>query len=174
MDEIEVPLEQAQEHIHEAAHHEGHTGMNSLAAVMSAFLAVVAAVSALFAGHFANEAMIEQIQSSDKWAYYQAKGIKLAIAQLHQETAPSEETKAKIEQYQEDQKEIQAQAEEKEAESRVFLRKHETLAAAVTFFQVAIAITAIAILTRRRNFLGLSVTLGIIGIVVAALGFLRG
>ena len=31
------------------------------------------------AGHHSNEAMIEQIQASDHWGYYQAKGIKAAV-----------------------------------------------------------------------------------------------
>ncbi len=48
-------------------------------ALSTAILAVVAAVSALFAGHAANEAVLEQIEASDKWNFYQAKSIKESV-----------------------------------------------------------------------------------------------
>src|SRR6478672_9322706 len=85
--EIEVPIEKIQEDINHAAHHADSASakMMNRAALLSAFLAVFAAISALFAGHYANEAMIEQIQSSDQWSYYQAKGIKLSLAELKQQ-----------------------------------------------------------------------------------------
>src|SRR4051794_12841744 len=116
MDEIEVPLEKVQEDIqHLSSHGSGHSPpMMNMAALLSAFLAVAAAVSALFAGHYANEAMIEQIQSSDHWSYYQAKGIKTALAEFRNQTEHSAELDAKIEKYHADQEEIKKQAEEKE------------------------------------------------------------
>ena len=174
MDEIEVPLEKIQEDMHHALHHEGggNAGFMNRAALLSAFLAVVAAISALFAGHFANEAMLEQIRSSDQWSYYQAKGIKLAIAELRNDSHPSKEAEEKIEGYKEDQKEIQTEAKEKEKESRDLLHKHESLAASVTLFQIAIAMTAISVLTRKRTFLFGSSILGFVGILWMIKSFL--
>ena len=81
MVEIEVPLEQTQEHLQHAALHGGSENGFSLinvGAVLSALIAVFAAICALLAGHYSNEAMIEQIKSSDQWSYFQAKGIKSA------------------------------------------------------------------------------------------------
>ena len=77
-EEIEVPTEHLHETIHEAAegHHPHMAGFNMQVALSTAILAVVAAVSALFAGHAANEAVLEQIEASDKWNFYQAKSIK--------------------------------------------------------------------------------------------------
>ncbi len=165
MSEIEVPLEQVQEGIHHAAAHGGGANPSFMnrAAMLSALLAVVAAISALFAGHYSNEAMIEQIQSSDQWSYYQAKGIKLSLAEFRNETNPSPAMPAKLAKYKTDQQEIQTKAKEKEAESREHLRRHESLAAAVTIFQIAIALTAISVLTRKRRYLGLAGTLGVSG-----------
>ena len=180
MEEIEVPLEQIQENIHEAVHGHGHEGggegggartFMARAAILSAVLAVLAAISALFAGGYANEAMVEQIQSSDKWAYYQAKGIKKAIAELKQATVEHEDS-AKVEKYKEDQEEIKKQAEEKEKESELHLRKHESLAACVTFFQVAIAMVAIALLSGRKSFLFGSLGLGALGVLFMIRTFL--
>ena len=163
MEEIEVPLEKTQEDLQHAIAHGTNPGMGSLAAVMSAVLAVAAAVSALFSGHFANEAMLEQIKSSDHWSYYQAKGIKLAITELRSQSDPSPALREKIEKYKSEQEEIQTLAQEKEEESRRHLLRHEKLAASVTFFQVAIALTAIAVLTRKRRFLSVAGGLGILG-----------
>ncbi len=168
MSEIEVSLEKIQEDMQHALTHGGatsHPHMMNLAAMLSAFLAVAAAICALFAGHFANDAMIEQIQSSDRWSYYQAKGIKLAITELRNQTDASPELGEKIAKYKAEQEEIKAEADAKENESRQHLARHEKLAASVTFFQVAIALTAIAVLTRKRRFLLFAGGLGILGLV---------
>ncbi|MBC7740841.1 MAG: DUF4337 domain-containing protein [Bdellovibrionaceae bacterium] len=167
MDEIEVPLEQSQEHINHAALHADskNQSMMSMAAVLSAFLAVAAAISALFSGHYANEAMIEQIRASDQWAYYQAKGIKAGLVQMHYELSPSEKLKQKIEVYKEEQEKINEKANVLEESSRHHLHLHESLAASVTLFQVAIALTAIAVLTRRKHFLWVSTSFGLLGLL---------
>ena len=160
MSEIEVPIEAIQENIHHAAQHassEERTFMNT-AAILAALLAAAAAVSALFAGHLANEALLEQIQASDKWAYYQAKGIKASIAELKQSTGT--ETAKGADEYKAEQAEIQTEAKQREHESRAHLIRHEALAASVTFFQIAIAITAIAVLTRKRVLFMGSIGLG--------------
>lgn len=175
MDEIEVPLEKVTEDMHHAVHHHEGGAMNSMmnrAAIMSALLAVLAAVSALFAGHYANDAMIEQIQASDHWTYYQAKGIKLAITEMRHENAADDHFTEKIEQYKADQEKIKDQAEEKQHEAEEHLRVHQGLAAAVTFFQVAIALTAIAVLARKRRFLGAALGIGLFGVVWMVKSFL--
>ena len=90
MEAPEVPLEAAQEHIHEHAHGHGEGSTKSRwilgVALSSAIVAALAAVASLSAGHHANEALLAQIdannqilKASDKWSYYQAKGVKLAV-----------------------------------------------------------------------------------------------
>ena len=170
MSEIEVPIEGIQEHISHAAHHasdDERTFMNT-AAILAALLAAAAAVSALFAGHLANEAVLEQIQASDKWAYYQAKGIKASISEL--KTSNGVEGAKAADDYKAEQAEIQKEAKQLEHESRAHLLRHETLAASVTFFQIAIAITAIAVLTRKRILFVGSIGLGIAGLAWALKG----
>jgi hypothetical protein len=77
-EEIEVPTEHLHEELEHAAHHSQESWI-MFVALTAALLSVLAAISALFAGHYANEAMLEQIQASDQWAFYQAKGIKAAV-----------------------------------------------------------------------------------------------
>ena len=75
MERPEVPLEQSQEEIAHHAHHATEKWILGVA-LTAAFLAVLAAITSLMAEHHANEAMLDQIRSSDKWSFYQAKSIK--------------------------------------------------------------------------------------------------
>ena len=155
MEEIEVPTELLQEKMHERAL-ESEENWILKVALTAAILAVFAAIAALLAGHYANEAMIEQLKASDQWAYYQAKGIKSVVLQskmdmikeMGKEVKVADQEKAA--QYKEEQKEIDKTAREKESISSEDLLLHNKLARAVTVFQIAIAICAISALTRRK------------------------
>jgi hypothetical protein len=177
MEEIEVPLEKIQQDIEHAVEHAAHANWVSWSALLSAIFAVMAAVAALKAGQLANEAMIDQIRASDQWAYYQAKGIKGNLAEAKHELlsamgksvpADSAEKAAK---YREEQREIKESAEEKEHASAHAFERHEIFSQCVTFFQVAIALTAIAVLSRRKQLLYISGAMGIAGIFFLSRGF---
>ncbi len=170
MEEIEIPLEQVQENAHHATHGDTAKGWISWAALSSAIIAVCAAVAALMAGQHANEAMIDQIKASNDWNYYQAKGVKSAILGSKLDTlkemgkAPSEADSAKVEQYKKDQEEISERAKEHEKASEEHLLIHERVARSVTMFQVAIALGAVAILSRKRRFFFGSLALASLGV----------
>ena len=170
-EEIEVPTEHLHETIHEAAegHHLHMGGFNMQVALSTAILAVVAAVSALLAGHAANEAVLEQIQASDKWNFYQAKSIKesvlstkLALIVAMGKTIEGKDTQKAVE-YKTEMEEIKKEAEAKEAESGKHMHEHVVLARAVTLFQIAIALAAVAVLTKKRPLWLASLALGVIG-----------
>jgi hypothetical protein len=177
MEEIEVPTEQLTEEIHHAAH-ESHSRWISWVALTSALLAVFAAVTALLAGHHANEAMIEQLRASDQWGYYQSKGIKHAVLASKVELLESMDRKAsdkderKLEQYKKEQDEISEKAKELEASASAHLGHHMIFARGVTMFQVAIGIAAIAVLTRRRRYFLVALGFGGAGLVFLAQGLL--
>src|SRR5881628_1690579 len=111
MEEAEVPLEHLQEQTHHAAEH-GGTPWISWVALSTAILAVLAAIAGLLSGKHANEAMIAQIEASDQWAFYQAKGIKAAVldAKMTLTAAPTDQDHEKAAKYQEEQGEIQREA----------------------------------------------------------------
>src|ERR1700747_2746114 len=117
MEEAEGPLEHLHEKVHERAEHSRETVI-SWVALSTAILAVLAAITGLLSGQHANEAMMNQIEASDQWAYYQAKGIKAAVldAKMTLSGAPNEQDKSKAERYQEEQTEIQNEAKVKETE----------------------------------------------------------
>jgi hypothetical protein len=176
MDEIEVPTEHLHEQLHERTHQSEEKWI-LLVALTAAILAVFAAIAALLAGHYANEAMIEQLQASDQWAFYQAKGIKFVVLeskidllkQMGEEAKP--EDLEKCSQYKEEQKEIQSQAHEKETASAKKLVLHNKLARSVTVFQIAIALCAISALTKRKWLWFGSLLLGVLGILLMGLVF---
>ncbi len=169
-EEIEVPTEKLHESIHEEAEKSGEKWVLWVA-LSTAILAVLAALSSLMAGHHANEALIEQIQASDQWAYYQSKGIKSTVLESKIETLGalgkqiSTKDEEKFKNYKKEQAEIEEKAKEKEKSSASHLKAHSILAKAVTVFQIAIAVSAISVLTRRKWLWYGSGILGLIGLI---------
>ncbi len=179
MEDPEVPTE----HLHEAMEHRAGHGKAPWTlgvALSSALLAGLAAVCSLLAGHHSNEAMIEQIRSSDKWAYYQAKGIKAAVLGSKLELLEAEgrpvapRDRQKMLDYKKEQDDIAAEAAAGERAAEGHLKRHVVFARAVTLFQIAIAIGAIAALTNRRLFWHVSLAFGLVGILFLAQGWLAG
>src|SRR4051794_20468069 len=119
MEEAEVPLESIQEHLHHTASHSPERWI-SWVALSTAILAVLAAITGLLSGQHANEAMMSQIEASDQWAYYQAKGIKASVldAKMTLTANANEEDRTKAERYQEEQAEIKKEAENKQSEAK--------------------------------------------------------
>jgi hypothetical protein len=176
MEEIEVPTEHLHEEIQEKAE-EQKERWTMYVALSTAFMAVMAAVAGLLAGHHANEALIERVKASDQWNYYQAKNLKSEIASntdkiLHAlaPQAPIEDHTKDIARYEKEKEAIKAKAEEAEKQSEWHLNRHVPLASAVTAFQIAIAISAIAILTRRRKLWYGGILLTLVGLVFLLLG----
>lgn len=162
----EIDLDSLHEHVHEAAEHEGGRFLK-LVALSTAILAALAAIGSLQAGATVNEALLlktesTQLQSraSDQWAYYQAKGVKGAIAQGASNSwqaagkpVPAALTAAAAG-YATQQRDISRQATQleherdaKSAEADHLLHRHHGFANAVALFQVAIALGAVTALT---------------------------
>lgn len=172
MEEMEVPTEKLHETIEEQVEdavekNERKGGM--LIAISTALMAVFAAMASLLAGHHADEAVIEQIRASDKWAFYQAKGIKDEI--LSFSNSPDKATRSA--KYKSEQAEIQTEAKESEAESLAHLEHHTILARAVTLFQISIAISAIAILTKKRLLWFISLGISCVGLFFFITGIIK-
>ena len=176
MEQPEVPLEQVHEHIEHHAHHAEPDSFIPKVALSTAIIAALAAITALLAGDHANEAMVSQIQASDKWAYYQAKGIKSGVLSTKIALLEAMEKKAsakdeeKLAEYKKEQEEISKEATALQHESSEHLAKHKKLAAGVTLLQIAIAIGAISVLTKRRLFWGVSLAFALGGVIFLYLG----
>jgi hypothetical protein len=181
MDDPEVPIEQLQEDIH---HHVAHQSerWTLWVALSCALLASLAAVASMSAGHYATEAMMSQIESANQWSYFQSKSIKEAQLKTKMElleTLGKPKTASdtiKATEYHEEKAQIQKTAEELAREAKHSLGTHHILARSVTLFQIAIAIGAISVLTKRRPFWYVCLAFGMIGVVfvVQAAIFARG
>jgi len=134
------------------------------------FTAIIATVGALFgymggatqanAGLYKNNAAIKKTEASNQWNYYQAKSSKQNLSELALELAPSSKTdyyKEQIQRYKAEKADIKLAAEKLEAESLHWddasdaqMHQHHRWAQATTLLQVAIALAAIALLTRKR------------------------
>jgi len=175
-EETEVPTE----HLHESIEKELERTEERWilrVALSAALLAVFTAIASLFAGHHANEAVLEQIQASDQWSHYQAKGIKSMLLQSKVNLLKAldkpidEEDEKKLAQYSEDQKDIEEKAREAEESSHRSFAIHNTLAKSVTVFQISIALCAIAALTKRKPLWYVSLLFGGGGIGLLILAF---
>ena len=187
----EIETDKLHEAILEEMEKEG-SGFLKRIALTTAVLAAFAAIAALKAGATVNEALVLktestrlQAQASDRWAYYQAKGLKAAV---QESTASAWEAAGKIPppkiseqlaRYSREQAEIKTSAEEKEkerdeksAEADHLLHRHHRFANAVALFQVSIALGALAALTRNRLVWWGSMLLGLSGIPLFILAFL--
>ena len=183
----EVETEKLHEAIHEEPEREGGAFLRQIA-LSTAILAALAAVAALRAGATVNEALVLkteatrlQAEASDQWAYYQAKGVKAAVQEAMRASwiasgkQPPAELAEKERRYAEEQKEIQEKAREKERErdersheADHLLHQHHRFANAVAFFQVSIALGAVAALTRNRLVWLGSMLVGLAGLATGA------
>ena len=173
MEDPEVPLE----HLHEEIHHhakETNESWTMGVALSSAVLASLAAVASMSAGHYSTEAMVCQIESANQWSYFQSKSIKESqlksktelLEALSKPVADADKDKAA--EYRRDKEQIQRKADELGKDAKRFMGMHHILARSVTMFQIAIAVGAISVLTRRRAFWLVSLAFGGIGLVFAA------
>jgi hypothetical protein len=173
MAEIEDFSENIHEQSNEHAHHilsEGKEKWVLYVALTTAIIAVLAAITGLIANDHADEAMLAQIKSSDQWAFYEAKSIKSEeiatsnkiLVALGKTVAPQDS--AKIKSNKADQAKIMADAKDLQKESIDHGVKHKILARGVTLFQIAIAIGAISIITKRKILWITSVGFAAIGI----------
>ena len=189
MPEEDLETGELKEHLdHAVEHGEGGPRWTQYLSVSTAVLAVLAAVASLQSGAYSNDALLakndgvlQQAKASDAWSYYQAKGTRATVvatqAEVLAESNPTAASRMREEatRYRDEQKEIQNQARElekkvKEDDERAeaLLERHHLYAKAVTFAQIAIALSAIAALMRKKWlwFMGLAAGVGGIAFMV--------
>lgn len=171
-------------HDHELEHAaaEGHAGQ---LAVITAVLATVGAIFAYMggatqanAGLYKNDAAIKKTEAANQWGFYQAKSSKQNLAELAIDIGPVDRKAYYTEQakrYQTEKADIKAKAEQLEEESKAFeekseqeMHQHHRWAQATTILQVAIAMAAIALLTKRKWSEYLVFGLGSVGLALGA------
>ena len=156
-------------HDHEVEHVAQHGGdsFTSRLAVLTAVLSTVGAIFGYMGGHsqnaallLKNEAAIQKTSASNQWNYYQAKSNKQNLAELSitlTSGEAQEKYKQEVERYKQEKTEIKVEADKLEAlakeadkKSEAEMHVHERWALATTLLQIAIALAAITLLTRKR------------------------
>jgi hypothetical protein len=174
-------------HIEHVAHH-GGDDFTSRVAVLTAILSTIGAIFGYMGGHsqnlallYKNEAAIQKTAASNQWNYYQAKSNKQNLAELSV-TLTSGESQEKfsqaIDRYKKEKEEIKAEAEKLETiakevdhKSGVEMHVHERWALATTLLQVAIALAAITLLSRKRWLLIGVYSAACLGVVAGGMGY---
>ena len=187
---VHGPHDHAIEHAAQGGDHGGGDSFVSRIAVTTAILSTLGAVGGYEAGHtqnaallYKNEAAIQKTAASNQWSYYQAKSNKQNLAELSVTLTRGEDRerfKQEIERYKKEKSDIKADAEKFEAAARDADKKsdmemhvHGRWALSTTLLQVSIALSAIALLTRKKWLLyGVFGAAGI-GVAFGAMGFLH-
>lgn len=177
-------------HDHELEHAAQHEP-KGMAGQLAVATAVIATVGALFAymggatqanaGLYKNDAAIKKTEAANQWAFYQAKSNKQNLAEVAIDLAP-EPRKAfyaeEAKRYKAEKNDIMVEAKKLEDESREWdkkseeqLHQHHRWAQATTALQIAIAMAAIALLTRSKGLEKGVFVLSGLGVVLGALAW---
>jgi hypothetical protein len=171
-------------HLEHAAKHGADDSFQSRIAVTTAIVATVGSIFSYMGGVtmsnailYKNNAAIRKTEASNQWSYFQSKGSKQNLAELGfilTEGAKKKTFSEDVERYKTEKEAIKIKSEKLEKESEAWdekseqeLHQHHRWAQATTVLQVAIALAAISLLTRKRW-----LTQGVFGL--AGLGVLLG
>jgi hypothetical protein len=164
--------------------------MNYLA-LTTIILAVCATLSTFKGAGYSTRSVLAQTQAANQWSYYQAKSIKGYLYDIQKESleleakkiksskAMSAEYEKKIEIYNQKIKKYDEEKAviSKEAKKLEFVRddaqKHSQIfGLAVIFLQIAILLSGIAALMKKKYIWILGLGAGVVGLVYFANGFL--
>jgi hypothetical protein len=166
------PTEHVQEHIHHQAGHSDASKWIVAAATTAAILAAFAAAAGALATSHLTQSTLIRIQANDDWNYYQAKSIKSSLldtriyyAQLSKVEPRGSDLEKKAE-YAKQVPEIQASARKLEKLSKRHLESHETFESAATLFHISIAVVAISVVAKRKEFWYVAMFGGAAGIFI--------
>ena len=161
-------------------------------ALTTVILALCATMATFKGGGYSTKSVLTQTQASDQWAFYQSKSIKGYLYELHREklqldlkamgssfspeavtdyTSRIEAAGTKIKKYEEEKDGIQKKAKELEAFRTDCGAHSSAFGMGVIFLQIAIVLSSIAALLKRRVLWYAGLIVGVLGIVHFANGF---
>ena len=169
--------------IQELHEHAEHTHANPQLLPVSftiSLLAVLVAVVTLMGHRTHTEEVVTQIKASDTWAEYQAKNIRyhnygsfadvvaiLPGAAKDKSAKVQERFRQQSEKYNHEKDDLQAEARKLESEVVTERRKANRYDFGEALLEMALVITSITLLTRRRPFWYVGMGFGALGIIVA-------
>ena len=184
----DAPAE-AHEHMEHALHAEhANSPLVSRVTITIAALAVLAAVAGsletLESGEAiiaANSAVLDQDRATDSWNLYEARSIKKYMLQIASGGSGPEVASYREKAKSEESGETEAEATAKQQETRrdrdlaaseTHERRHHNLTIGTTLIEMAIALSTVAIITRRTWPWMSALVVGGLGTLIAALAYL--
>jgi len=176
--------EELQELQENAEHGANERSLAPVTLTMAIFAVLVAAVSLL--GHRAHtEELLLQTKATDQWAYYQAKDIRRRSYEVFldeislvtpQNANLAGEIKNKyskeVARYAKEQDEIEAEAKQAENEVAIERRRADRFDLGEVMLEAGLVICSITLMTRKRAFWQSGSLLGLVGLGIAAAGFM--
>jgi hypothetical protein len=161
-------------------------------ALTTIIFAVAATLSTFKGGGYSTRSVLSQEQASNKWSYFQSKGMKLYLYETQRDVleldllkTPKNEKEVvaayqqKIAEYAKSVKRYEQEKSEikKEAESFELMRdeakKHSNeFGMAVIFLQISILISSISALIKRKYLWQMAIGVGAVGLIYFLNGFL--
>ena len=166
------------------------SGMAGKLAVMTAVLATVGAMFSYMAGAtqadaglFKNDAAIKKTEAANQWALYQSKSGKQNMSELGLRLSVPDEKpffEKEVKRYDAEKAVVKREAEKLDkvseqfdAKSEAQMHQHHRWAQATTVLQIAIAMAAIALLTKRRWLEKAVFVVSGVGLIVGLLAYIH-
>jgi hypothetical protein len=183
------PVLDAREHAEHAEHaaHERDPFISRVSltvAVLAVLAAAAGSLETVEGGRaitLSSEAVLAQDQATDAWNEYQADSLKRHMYEIAADAggAKADSYRRDIDQQRGDQQKAQAKAldaqKERDALTRQSARReerHHWLTGAATLIEIGIALSTVAIITRRRLFWLGALGLGAVGLALFAIAYL--
>jgi hypothetical protein len=151
-------------------------------ALSTTLLAVAAAFSTLKGGSYSTQTQLATVSASNKWSYFQSKSLKQTARETEREIitvvaagAANPEAKAvalasvakiekEIKRYDEEKAAIKLEAETLDAKASYNQARGGNFGMAVMFLQIAIMLSAIAALMKKKSFWLIGLVTGAVGV----------
>lgn len=167
-------------------HHEGLEEHNPFAQKVGILAAVLAALLAIvtIASHRAHtDAVILKSEANDQWSFYQAQRLKFHNLELGRDliaaVAPANDKTAQLlarydsdkQKYEQAAEKVQQKAEGKEHESERIEQRALRFDLGEGLLEIALVLTSLYFISKRKLFPAIGVIAGVIGILIAASGW---
>ena len=168
------PHEEVEEHVHHA-----HDPFEKTVAATMAIVAALLAVVSVMGQHFNTEKLLAQGKASDEWAYSQAKDIRHYIAQATHDSLEDVRSGSTVlgaydrdaKRYKKEAADIQEKARDLEKERDANGRKADRFHFGEVFLEVAIVLSSLSILTKRKPFFWGGLMAAIFGVIIGVTAY---
>ncbi len=170
--------------LHEHAEHAAHDPSLAPVSLSMAVIAVLVATVSLMGHRSHTEEILLQSKATDQWAYYQAKNIRRNTDEIFADLSTVVAAKdaaamakfqgkysAEASRQRDEQKKLEEEARKLEEEGQQERRRADRFDLAEVFLEIALVVTSITLLSKKRGFWYAGLVLSVVGVVAAVSGW---